>query len=248
MRSVPPSRAFLTEEGIPVPAVTAAQMREVDRVAAEVYGLTVLQMMEHAGRTLAEHAVELSGGEPLQITVLAGSGGNGGGGLCAARHLANRGWPVAIVLDRQPEALGEAAAHHLAILRAMGLKPTAPRAALEVVSRSAVVVDALIGYGLRDAPHGLTADLIGLCSAAGARVLSLDVPSGLDATTGEAPGVAVRPQRTLTLALPKTGLTAVSGDLYLADIGIPRGVYAHIGLPPPPPFGRRWSLRLLRAS
>ncbi len=222
-------------------------MREVDRVAVEAFGLTILQMMEHAGRTLAEHVVDVAGAEPAQVAVLAGAGGNGGGGLCCARHLCNRDWPVAVVLDRQPEALGGAATHHLRILREMGLAPIPPDVALQVVSRSAVVVDALIGYGLRDAPRGLTADLINLFGAGRARVLSLDVPSGLDATTGVAPGAVVHPHRTLTLGLPKTGLAALQGELFLADIGIPREVYARVGILASPLFGSRWSLRLLTA-
>jgi NAD(P)H-hydrate epimerase len=68
-------------------------------------------------------------------------------------------------------------------------------------------------------------------------VLSLDVPSGLDATTGDVPGVVVQPERTLTLALPKTGLGALAGELYLADIGIPREVYHPLGLSFPPFYG-----------
>ena len=92
-----------------------------------------------------------------------------------------------------------------------------------------VVVDALIGYSLRGAPRERAADLILACNRH-RRVLSLDVPSGLDATTGEAPGEVVRPERTLTLALPKTGLGDIPGDLYLADISIPPEVYARLGL------------------
>ncbi len=247
MRPIPQSDTFLREDGTPIPAVTAEQMREVDRVAVDAFGLTVLQMMEHAGRTLAEHVVDVAGGEPVAVAVLAGSGGNGGGGLCCARHLHNRGWPVTVVLDRRPETVRGAAAHHLRILLAMGLAPLPPEAAPDEVSRSAVVVDALIGYGLHGAPHGFTADLIDLCGVGRARVLSLDVPSGLDATTGETPGVVVHPDRTLSLALPKTGLAAIQGELFLADIGIPREVYARVGVPTPPPFGRRWSFRLLPA-
>jgi NAD(P)H-hydrate epimerase len=91
-------------------------------------------------------------------------------------------------------------------------------------------VDALIGYSLRGAPRGRVVELITLCNDHAERVLSLDLPSGLDATTGEAPGAVVHPERTLTLALPKTGLAGVHGELYLADIGIPPPVYRRLGL------------------
>jgi NAD(P)H-hydrate epimerase len=97
-------------------------------------------------------------------------------------------------------------------------------------------VDALIGYSLRGAPRGRAAELIALCNRCAGRVLSLDVPSGLDATTGDVPGVAIQPERTLTLALPKTGLHSLPGDLYLADIGIPPQVYEQLGLVYESPF------------
>jgi NAD(P)H-hydrate epimerase len=76
-------------------------------------------------------------------------------------------------------------------------------------------------------------------------VLALDVPSGLDATTGEAPGAVVRPDRTLTLALPKTGLASISGELYVADIGIPPEVYSPLGLSIELFFGERYWVRVL---
>ncbi len=114
---------FYTVDGRPVPAVTAAQMAEVDRLAEEAFGIGLIQMMEHAGRSLAAQALELLGGPRGRVVVLAGAGGNGGGGLCAARHLANRGVSVALLLDRPPEAFQGAARRHLDPLRAMGLIP-----------------------------------------------------------------------------------------------------------------------------
>jgi NAD(P)H-hydrate epimerase len=81
---------FRTEDGAIVPAITAAQMREVDRIALEEFGLGVLQMMENAGRNLAQNVQDMLGGAGGEVAILAGSGGNGGGGLCCARHLRNR--------------------------------------------------------------------------------------------------------------------------------------------------------------
>ena len=224
-----------------VPAVTAEQMREVDRIAVEEFGLGMLQMMENAGRNLAENVIEMLAGIDGEVTVLAGSGGNGGGGLCAARHLHNRGYKVNLILDRDASALTSAAANQLRILHAAGLRPLEPSIAEDSIRRAEVVVDALIGYSLRGAPRGRTAELIELCNRNAPQVLSLDVPSGLDATTGETPGVAVRPDRTLTLALPKTGLAVISGEIYLADIGIPPEVFRPLGLSFAPLFrDRTW--------
>jgi NAD(P)H-hydrate epimerase len=268
---------FRTEDGLVVPAVMAEQMREVDRIAVEEFGLGILQMMENAGRNLAENVMDMLDStracpEPFdpstgpcdsaqdrlrtgfaqdklrrrgEVTVLAGEGGNGGGGLCCVRHLHNRGFKVWVVLDRDPSMLRAAAANQLNILQAAGLQPADPTKASELMRRSQIVVDALIGYSLRGAPQGKAAELIDLCNQHAARVLSLDVPSGLHATTGAAPGRMVRPQRTLTLALPKTGLTNVEGELCLADIGIPLEVYHRLGLSFEPPFGKGYWICLV---
>jgi NAD(P)H-hydrate epimerase len=235
---------FRTEAGHSVPAITAAQMREVDRVAVEDFGLGILQMMENAGRNLAGNVMEMLGSAAGRVVVLAGAGGNGGGGIACARHLHNRGFDVAIVLDREAAALTGAPAAQLAILTAAGLMPADPGEAPGLVLGADLVVDALIGYSLTGAPRGRAAELIALCNASARRVLALDVPSGLDATTGAAPGAVVRPDRTLTLALPKTGLARVPGDLYLADIGIPPEVYARLGVALAPFFGSAYWLRL----
>ncbi|MFQ5859024.1 MAG: NAD(P)H-hydrate epimerase [Anaerolineae bacterium] len=239
---------FRTEDGIVVPAVTADQMREVDRIAVEEFGLGILQMMENAGRNLAENVMQMLGGARGEVTVLAGSGGNGGGGLCCARHLHNRGFTVWVVLAREAAALTGAARNQLQILQTAGLQPVAPSQAEEVIRCAQIVVDALVGYSLRGAPRGRVAELIDLCNQHAARVLSLDVPSGLHATTGEAPGVVVRPERTLTLALPKTGFQRAPGELYLADIGVPPEVFQRLGLSFEPPFGERYGVRLEKSN
>jgi NAD(P)H-hydrate epimerase len=236
---------FHTQDGTAVPAVTAEQMREVDRIAVEEFGLGILQMMENAGRNLALNVLDMLGQTRGQVTVLAGAGGNGGGGLCCARHLHNRGFNVRLVLDRDATALTGAARDQLRILQAVGLQPAAPSQAKEAIRRSQIVVDALIGYSLRGTPRGRAAELIELCNEHAVQTLSLDVPSGLNATTGEAPGPVIRPERTLTLALPKTGLHSVPGELFLADIGIPPEVYGRLGLSFEPFFGQQYWIRLV---
>ena len=235
---------FWAEGGIPVPAVTAGQMREVDRIAVEDFGLGILQMMENAVRNLTANVMDILGRAVGEVTVLAGAGGNGGGGLCCARHLHNRGFKVNLVLDRESSVLRGAAATQLRILHAAGLKPVQASKVEEVTRQADVVVDALIGYSLRGAPRGRPADLIELCNQSAAQVLSLDLPSGLNATTGETPGAVARPHRTLTLALPKTGLHMIPGDLYLADIGIPPEVYQPLGLELEPFFRDRFWISL----
>src|SRR5262245_20486308 len=97
-----------TASGLEVPAVTAEQMREIDRIAIEETGPNLFQMMENAGHNLAALSMELlgNGWQQASYLVLAGSGGNGGGGICAGRHLANHGCRVSLCLA-DPEQLGE---------------------------------------------------------------------------------------------------------------------------------------------
>ncbi|MFP3915139.1 MAG: NAD(P)H-hydrate epimerase [Actinomycetota bacterium] len=213
-------------EGLPfpsatgsVPAVTAAQMAEVDRLAVARYGIELLQMMENAGGALAR-VVRSLWPHRTAVTVLAGGGGNGGGALAAARRLAAQGLEVTVVVDRPLSQLRGAAAHQAATLEKMEV------AFLPEPGEATLVVDGLIGYGLDRRPHGRAAELIRWAQGASA-VISLDVPSGVDATTGRRHGPHVLPEVTLTLALPKTGLTpANSGTVLLADIGIPPVLYS----------------------
>jgi NAD(P)H-hydrate epimerase len=153
------------------------------------------------------------------------------------------------VLSKEPGELTGPARAQLDILQAAGVHPLSSAQASSSIAGAQVVVDALIGYSLRGAPRGRVAELIELCHAheTGA-VLSLDVPSGLDATTGATPGVAVRPDRTLVLALPKTGLSDVPGELFLTDIGIPPEVYQRLGLSVEPLFGSHYWIPLASSA
>lgn len=230
---------FETRTGSGVPAVTADQMRAIDEIATQELGLSLLQMMENAGRTLAL-AVHRVGGESVQI--LAGSGGNGGGGLACARHLANHGHRVSVVLDRDPDALDGAAAHQHDILASMDVQvETGPEA---IRADAGVVVDALVGYGLSGPLSGQTREMVNALPADADSIVSLDVPSGVDATTGDRPGDSVTPDVTVTLALPKTGLDPAQYRLFVADIGIPETVYQQAGIEYQTPFDGSYLVRL----
>lgn len=240
-------RMFKSPTGQMVPSVTAKQMRELDRIAVEDFGLSLLQMMENAGRSLAEAAMDMIPGAEPRVVVLAGGGGNGGGGLCAARHLHNRGLDVAVVLDRRVGDLDGAAARQMHTLGVAGLEPVAFKDAQVEISAADLVIDALIGYGLEGPVTGVAATLIEQCNANARAILSLDVPSGLDASVGTARGNVVRPDRILTLALPKEGLGDPHVDLselYVADIGIPPAAVRRLGIDYASPFGRSSVMRL----
>lgn len=214
----------------PVPCLTAAQMAEVDRIAVGHYRIALLQMMENAGRGLAQLARARFLGKGMRgkrVIVLAGSGGNGGGVLAAARHLHNWGTSLEVVLAQPARAMKPAPKRQLTILRRMGV---AVHDVPDSDVRRDLVIDGLIGYSLKGAPSGSVVDFIRWANGAGAPVLAMDVPSGLDATTGVAFNPAIKAAATLTLALPKTGLmeagaASYAGDLYLADIGIPSELY-----------------------
>lgn len=237
---------FTTLRGVSVPAVTAQQMKKVDELAEQKYRLSVLQMMENAGRNLAQLVWSRLDGPEDQVLILAGAGGNGGGGLAAARHLHNHGVQVHLILSRDEEELTGPAKVQLAVLKQAGLKVLSGSAVEGATAGSKVIIDALIGYSLQGAPQGRSRELIELCTQSDGFVISLDIPSGLDATSGETPGVWVSPHQVLTLALPKTGLARAVGELFLADIGIPPELYRHLGMDVAPMFRGEYILPLNR--
>jgi NAD(P)H-hydrate epimerase len=220
-----------------IPALTADQMREVDRAMVDDLHIELIQMMENAGRDLAELA--LARFSPTSVTVLAGPGGNGGGGLVAARHLTNRGCAVSVVLSA-PDALTRVPAHQADILTRMGVPLVEPSADTQLV------IDALIGYSLRGNPEGRAAQLIEWANRQPAPTLALDTPSGLDVTTGRSANPTIRATATMTLALPKVGLLAAPtvGELYLADISVPAQVYERMGIAAPEMFRDASVIRL----
>ena len=208
-----------------VPSITTEQMREVDRLMIDEYGIVLLQMMENAGRSLARLTASLTAGiAGRKVLVLAGTGNNGGGGIVAARHLINMGSDVRILLSGTQEQLVDVPARQASILHRMGIelsaaKTMAPELLRRAFAEADIIIDALIGYSLAGAPRGSAASLIELANASGRPVVSLDVPSGVDAGSGRVYEPSIRAAATVTLALPKTGLGVSEvrerlGDLY----------------------------------
>lgn len=238
----------------PVPQIataTADEMLEVDRIMTEELGVDLLQMMELAGAALANLARDrfLDGdARGKRVLVLAGSGGNGGGGMVAARRL--HGWcaEVDVWTTRDPDQLRAVVAHQAHSLRALDIPLHAP-GTREPLPPADLVLDALIGYALNGPPTGNAAALIEAANAQSAPIVSLDLPSGLEATTGAVFDPCIRADATLALALPKLGLWApwahrVTGERYLADIGIPEEVYRRLDLDVGPIFARQQMLRI----
>ena len=215
-------------------AVTASDMVEVDRRAVEEFGVELLQMMELAGRALARLALarfldDLSDLSP-HVVVLAGPGGNGGGALVSARRLAGWGAAVTVVTSASQPDLSPVTAHQARALRSQGVAVNAVDCLQAIDPKIDLVIDGLLGYRGDGEPRGAVREAVCWALAGTAPVLALDVPTGLDATTGVTATVCLPAKATLTLAAPKTGLiaaqaAAVVGEVYLADIGVPAGAY-----------------------
>lgn len=215
-----------------VPYLTTDQMIEVDRAMMEDYRIDLVRMMENAGRNLAHLARErFLGGDPRgqRVVVLAGTGGNGGGALVAARRLHNYGAAVSVFVTKPIDEFTPVPGQQLDLLRRMGIAIGFVRD-IGSVGILDLVLDGVIGYSLKGAPRGEAATLIRWANEQAAPVLSLDAPSGIDTTTGTVFDPAIRATATMTLALPKEGPRAPGveshvGELYVADISVPAELY-----------------------
>ncbi len=235
---------FQTMSNKHVKAISREEIIEIDRIALEETGPNLWQMMENAGRNLAQLTINLFGDDLVKkkILALAGKGNNGGGVICAARHLVNHGINIKLVLADENK-LGEVPQYQKKIFdNAGGLT-------LSIDDyRSAdpdIILDGIIGYNLNGAPRGILLEMIKWSNSSSAKIISLDIPSGLDSNTGEAPGEYVHAFATLTLALPKQGLKPdKTGILYLGDLGIPKETYNKIGIDYISPFGKDYIVKL----
>jgi hydroxyethylthiazole kinase-like uncharacterized protein yjeF len=209
--------------------LTAEEMAELDRTAIEDFGIDEVVLMENAGAAVANAARRMLGGVVAgkTLTFLIGRGNNGGDGLVAARHLHNWGGRVNLTLAGQQADLKGSPAKQLAILEKMGLSPSGPEAE---VFEGDLLVDALFGYNLKGNPREPAASMIRRANSSKIRILAVDIPSGLDATTGEPGDPCVVADSTVTLGLPKVGFLNPGarryvGSLYVADISFPASVY-----------------------
>lgn len=207
--------------------LTAEEMAAADRQTIDS-GLGVETLMENAGVKTAELARSSLGGSVAgrKVAVMVGRGNNGGDGLVAARHLHNWGAEVMVMMAESRESLRDVPARQLAIVEKMGVRVVVPGQE----QRAELLVDALLGYGAKGDPREPLASLIRKANASKVPILAVDLPSGLDATTGKPGDPCVMAKWTLTLGFPKAGfLTRQAeefiGELYLADISLSRAIY-----------------------
>ena len=222
-------------------ALSVAQLREIDRRCVEEFGIPTLLLMENAGARAAEVAFPMI--PPGAHTVcVCGAGNNGGDGFVIARHLSNRGVPVRIVVVGQTAAAQPTSAPgmNLQIVRRMGipslhiLRPEEVERVEKEVAGAGLVVDALCGIGLKGELRPLQRACIEAMNGSGRKVLAVDVPSGLDADTGEPLPVAVCAAKTVTFVANKKGFLKpeakkYTGEIEVVDISVPSRLLREYG-------------------
>lgn len=214
--------------------VTARQMKEIDRRAIHDFGIPAILLMENAGLGVARVAKKMLGScRGKLVAIFCGKGSNGGDGFVAARHLINWGSVLRVYLMGRKEEVKGDPSINLGILEKMKVevKEIVRADLLEGVKGELdgawLIIDALLGTGLKGGVEEPYRSAITFLNQTQKPILSIDTPSGLDATSGKAMGVSIKAARTATMALPKQGFYRGEGPIYVGevevvDIGIPR--------------------------
>lgn len=216
--------------------VTSEEMRGIDRYAIETIGIPAMVLMENAGRAIAEEVARFDAERPLprrgrerppRWLILAGKGNNGGDGIACARHLRDQGYEVGILYAVPPGQLNGEAALQRGIAAKIGLPEEVYGGEGTVAwSRWDGIVDALLGTGTSGPPREPYAALIREANGSGLPIVAADIPSGLDADTGEAADPCIRASVTVALGCLKRGLllypgAETAGETVVRRIGIP---------------------------
>ncbi len=210
--------------------LTAEQAKDIDFKARNILGISTLVLMENAGRAVAEEAVKMLRYQRA-AAIFCGKGNNGGDGFVAARHLLAYGIKPDIFLAGSISEAGNEAGINLKILLKLGQKVSEVKEEnlnliKDKISRSVLIIDALLGVGLKGDVRGIFRDLIKTINSAEAKVLSVDIPSGLDATTGRILGCCVKADKTISFIARKRGMVFGDGPRYcgrviVRDLGVP---------------------------
>ena len=211
--------------------LTREEVRSVDALAVEEFGMNSLVLMENAGRGVADVMCEIGIDGP--VVICCGKGNNGGDGFVIARHLEVRGCDVQVCLLCPPDELtGDAAANCNVLARArtpihIVPRPFAASWLNQHLQDADWIVDALLGTGARGAPRSPLAEVIQQLNGHPARKLAVDLPSGLDCDTGEASPATFAADHTCTFVASKTGFQTqqakeVLGIQHVIDIGVPK--------------------------
>ena len=217
-----------------MPTLTCAQAREFDRRATADFGMPSILLMENAGRGVVD--VIEAAGLPGPAVIFCGRGNNAGDGFVIARHLELRGIDAHVLLFAEPAALKGDAAINFEIMRrgqtplTVCADPSADQETWQsVVQQAGFLVDALLGTGVQGAPRPPLDAAVAAINAANKPVVAVDLPTGLNADTGQVPGAVVAATITCTFVAAKPGLLLEMarpyvGQLHIVDIGAPRAL------------------------
>lgn len=221
--------------------VTAAEMQEMDRQAIEEHSIPGLELMETAGQGAAIALLSLFADQAEDgVSIVCGKGNNGGDGFVIARELAIKDFNVTVYLLAKTESVRGDAAINLKRLTTLNIpvvevpdEDAFSRAKTDI-ARSGLLVDAILGTGLTSDVRGFFKIVIDFINSTGIPIFAVDIPSGLNADTGQPCGTAIQAQGTATFALPKIGHytypgAAHTGKLDVIDIGIPETVVEAVG-------------------
>lgn len=212
--------------------VTAHTMQELDRRAIEEYGIPGRELMEAAGRGCAEHILAAYGSrQGRRAVILSGKGNNGGDGYVIARYLQEKGWQVLVIVLADRDSIHADALTNLVLLPDEILSFCPEEGELtekhaDDIQKADVLIDALLGTGLRNDLHGIYLEAVELINTAPGKVVAVDIPTGIHGTTGRILGQAVHANMTVTFGAAKLGHVLYPaaehvGRLVIVDIGIP---------------------------
>jgi NAD(P)H-hydrate epimerase len=221
--------------------ISSQTMRAIDKAAIEGRGIPGLDLMESAGAGVTQKIVDLLGdARGRNVSIFCGKGNNGGDGFVIARRLSEDDVVVKVFLLADPETLTGDAAYNFEKIPA---KVTIIRISkdddlseiAQQLPNENIIVDALLGTGIKGPVKDEFARVIEIINSSGAHVVSVDVPSGVEGSTGKIGNVAVKAAHTVTMAIPKLGLflqpgNQYSGDVSIVDIGVPDDVLAEFEL------------------
>lgn len=223
------AEVLFREKGNLMRVVTAREMRQIDKKATQKYGIPPIVLMENAAIVSAFCVLQMIEAGQGNVMLFCGQGNNGGDGFACARHLVNRGLNVKIYFVGKKEKLSSEAKINYQVLQKFGQEILKPRFTLlkKELSKVDLIVDALLGIGLKSEVREPFYSLIQLINNSKKPILSLDIPSGLDATSGEVRGIAVRAKHTITFGLFKNAFLnsrakEYTGRVTIGDISLPR--------------------------
>lgn len=213
--------------------ISSSKMRKIDSLATAKFGIPSLILMENAGRSIADQAENMLKNRCFRITIFCGYGNNGGDGFVAARHLANRGYNVVIYVVGEQKKMSKDTKMNFDIINKMKImvrKITNPRQiniAIRQIGKRQLIIDAVFGIGLKGRLDTFYCYLFKKINSTNIPILSIDIPSGLDADRGIPLPIAIKAKRTITMGLAKKGFMnplakRCLGKVIIADISLPK--------------------------